>query len=88
MMRGCPFRTLGNEVTANDELVRQDLNLIFEVVKNKLVAFFAREKAKGNFGKPADPERMADFTSGTQRFGARRELSVAGLTLRKNAPPP
>jgi len=31
------------------------------VVKNKLVAFFVREKVKGNFGKPADPERMADF---------------------------
>lgn len=61
MTRGCPFGTLGNEVTANDELVRQDLNLIFEVVKNKLVAFFVREKAKGNLGKPADPERMADF---------------------------
>jgi len=61
MTRGCPFGTLGNEVTVNDELVRQDLSLIFEVVKNKLAAFFAREKAKGNLVQRTDPEQMADF---------------------------
>ena len=61
MTRGCPFGTLGNEVTQNDELVRQDLSLIFEVVKNKLAAFFVKEKAKGRLAKQADAERMADF---------------------------
>src|SRR5262249_48169655 len=35
MTRGCPFGTIGNEVTENDELIRQDLSLIFEVVKSK-----------------------------------------------------
>jgi AcrR family transcriptional regulator len=48
MKRGCPFGTIGNEVTENDELIRQDLSLIFEVVKGKLAAFFIREKAKGH----------------------------------------
>lgn len=62
MTRGCPFGTLGNEVTENDELIRQDLSLIFEVVKSKLVAFFVREKAKGRLVKQADPERMAEFS--------------------------
>jgi len=62
MTRGCPFGTLGNEVTDNDELVRQDLSLIFEVIKNKLAAFFLREKAKGKIVKQADPESMADFS--------------------------
>jgi TetR/AcrR family transcriptional regulator, transcriptional repressor for nem operon len=61
MTRGCPFGTLGNEVTDNDELVRQDLSLIFEVVKNKLAAFFVKEKAKGNLIKRAEPEHMAEF---------------------------
>ena len=61
MTRSCPFGTLGNEVTDNDELVRQDLSLIFEVIKNKLAAFFVREKAKGRFAKQANAERMADF---------------------------
>jgi hypothetical protein len=45
----------------DDELVRQDLSLIFEVVKNRLAAFFVREKAKGRLAKQADPERIADF---------------------------
>ena len=61
MTRGCPFGTLGNEVTDKDELVRQDLSLIFEVIKNKLAAFFVREKAKGRLAKQADADRMADF---------------------------
>src|SRR5947208_2761433 len=39
MTRGCPFGTLGNEVSADDELVRQDVSLIFEVVRNKLADF-------------------------------------------------
>ena len=61
MTRGCPFGTLGNEVTDNDELIRQDLSLIFEVIKNKLAAFFVSEKAKGKLAKQANAERMADF---------------------------
>jgi TetR/AcrR family transcriptional regulator, transcriptional repressor for nem operon len=65
MTRGCPFGTVGNEVTENDELTRQDLSLIFEVVKNKLAAFFIKEKAKGRLSKRANEERMADFCIAT-----------------------
>jgi TetR/AcrR family transcriptional regulator, transcriptional repressor for nem operon len=61
MTRGCPFGTIGNEVTENDELVRQDLSLIFEVIKNKLAAFFICEKSLGRLAKAAEPEPMADF---------------------------
>jgi len=45
MTRGCPFGTIGNELTENDELIRQDLSLIIEVVKANLASFFIREKA-------------------------------------------
>jgi TetR/AcrR family transcriptional repressor of nem operon len=65
MTRGCPFGTIGNEVTENDELIRQDLNLIFEVIKNKLGAFFIQEKAKSRLSKDANPDRMADFCIAT-----------------------
>ena len=65
MTRGCPFGTLGNEVTENDELVRQDVSLLFEVVKNKLAAFFIREKSKGRLVKQANEECMADFCIAT-----------------------
>jgi TetR/AcrR family transcriptional regulator, transcriptional repressor for nem operon len=64
MTRGCPFGTIGNEVTENDELIRQDLGLIFEVVKRKLAVFFVREKSQGRLARPADENRMADFCIG------------------------
>jgi TetR/AcrR family transcriptional regulator, transcriptional repressor for nem operon len=61
MTRGCPFGTIGNEVTDNDTLIRQDLSLIFEVVKNKLAAFFIKEKARGRLAKESNEQQMADF---------------------------
>jgi AcrR family transcriptional regulator len=61
MSRGCPFGTIGNEVTDNDELVRQDLSLIFEVIKNKIASFFCKEKAKGRLVQEANEDAMADF---------------------------
>jgi len=69
MTRGCPFGTIGNEVTENDELIRQDLGLIFEVMKNKLTPFFVREQARGRLVKIADPELMADFCIATIQGG-------------------
>lgn len=67
MTRGCPFGTLGNEVTTDDELVRQDLSLIFEVMKNKLAAFFVKEKATGRLVRRANPTSLADFCIGTMQ---------------------
>jgi len=61
MKRGCPFGTIGNEVTENDELIRADMSLLFEVVKNKLVAFFSREKAAGRLTGEANVQAMAEF---------------------------
>jgi len=65
MTRGCPFGTIGNEITENDALIRQDLILIFEVVKNKLALFFVKEKSRGRLAKQADAEAMADFCIAT-----------------------
>jgi AcrR family transcriptional regulator len=61
MTRGCPFGTIASEVTENDELIRQDLVLIFETIKTKLATFFIKEKARGRLAEEADEERMADF---------------------------
>ena len=61
MSRGCPFGTIGNEITDNDELVRQDLGLIFEVMKNKIALFFCKEKAKGLLVQEANEDSMANF---------------------------
>jgi TetR/AcrR family transcriptional repressor of nem operon len=61
MTRGCPFGTIGNGVTERDELVRQDLNLVFELMKGNLAAFFIREKAAGRLSRDADERQLADF---------------------------
>jgi AcrR family transcriptional regulator len=65
MTRGCPLGTIGNEITDNDELIRQDLSLIFEVIKHKLAAFFIKEKAKGRLSPDANEDQMADFCIAT-----------------------
>ena len=89
MTRGCPFGTVGNEVTENDELTRQDLSLIFEVVKNKLAAFFIKEKAKGRLIKRANEERMADFCiatiQGAMLMGKIRRNSHSAETTAREA---
>lgn len=65
MTRGCPFGTIGNGVTAKDELVRQDLNLIFEIMKGNLATFFIKEKTLGRLSKGADENELADFCIAT-----------------------
>jgi TetR/AcrR family transcriptional regulator, transcriptional repressor for nem operon len=65
MTRGCPIGTVANEITEEDELIRQDVSLIIELIKYKLAAFFIREKARGNLRKDADEERLADFCIAT-----------------------
>jgi TetR/AcrR family transcriptional regulator, transcriptional repressor for nem operon len=65
MTRGCPFGTIGNEVTENDELIRQDLSLIFEVAKAKLTTFFAKEKATGRLDPDVSEGQLADFCLAT-----------------------
>ena len=61
MTRGCPFGTIGNEVTENDELIRQDLSLIFEVARGKLATFFVREKAAGRLEPRVGEDSLADY---------------------------
>ena len=61
-MRGCPFGTNGwYGVTEKDELVRQDLSHLFEIVKNLLRAFFVREKTERRLTADANEDRLADF---------------------------
>lgn len=65
MTRGCPFGTIGNGVTEKDELVRQDLNLIFEIMRSNLAAFFIREGSASRRSTEAKPEELADFCLAT-----------------------
>lgn len=69
MTRGCPFGTVANEVTEGDELIRQDLGLIFEVMKHRIATFFLREKANGRLTAEANEEQLADFCIATIQGG-------------------
>jgi len=65
MTRSCPIGTVANEVSVEDELIRKDINLVFGMMRSKLAAFFAREKAKGELSNAANPEAVAEFCIAT-----------------------
>lgn len=65
MTRGCPFGTIGTGITDKDELVRQDLNLIFEIMRNNLTTFFATQKALGRMRAETREEQLAEFCIAT-----------------------
>jgi AcrR family transcriptional regulator len=88
MTRGCPFGTIGNGVTERDELIRIDLTRIFDTVKNKIAAFFIREKAQGRLNSVADEMRLAEFciaaAQGAMFMGKiRRNADVAEASMRE-----
>jgi len=88
MKRGCPFGTIGNEVKDGDELIRQDLSLIFEVMKSRLTAFFVREKAKSRLSRDVKEDKLADFciaaAQGAMLMGKiQRSSEVAEASLRE-----
>ena len=88
MKRGCPFGTIGNELTEGNELIRQDLSLIFEIMKSKLTAFFIREKARSRLSKDAKEDQLADFciatVQGAMLMGKiQRNSQVAEVSIRE-----
>jgi hypothetical protein len=88
MTRGCPFGTIGGEVTENDELIRQDLSLIFELVGNQLAAFFIREKARGRISDAVNERQLADFcmavAQGAMLLGkVKRDRQLVEATFRE-----
>ena len=88
MTRGCPFGTIGGEVTENDELTRQDLSLIFELVGNQLATFFIREKAKGRISDAVNERQLADYcmavAQGAMLIGkVKRDSQLVEATFRE-----
>jgi TetR/AcrR family transcriptional repressor of nem operon len=56
--KGCPIGTIGNDVFEED-LLRQDIKLIFEFTRHYLTQFFVEKKAKGELLKSVDPHNLA-----------------------------
>jgi TetR/AcrR family transcriptional regulator, transcriptional repressor for nem operon len=61
MRRGCPLGVIGNELTEADETIRQDLNLVFEALKERIATFLKKEKSQKRLLPSADEEQLAEF---------------------------
>lgn len=59
--RSCPVGTIGNDLSNDQELLRQDVRLIFQWMRHSLACFFSNLKAKGEMMPSVDPESLADF---------------------------
>ncbi len=65
----CPVGTIGNDLSNEQELLRQDVRLIFEWVRGQLGRFFAERRALGELPASADPDELADFCIVTVQGG-------------------
>lgn len=59
--RSCPIGTIGSEIRADQELLRQDACEILDELRSVVAEFFHTLKGKGQVSKSCDPESVADF---------------------------
>jgi hypothetical protein len=59
--RSCPLGTIGNDLSNEQELLRQDVRLFLEWSRGQLARFFAERKAARELPPSADPDALADF---------------------------
>ena len=67
MRRGCPLGIIGNGLTVEDEGIRQDLNLVFEALKERIATFLRKEKSEARLLPSADEEQLAEFCVATMQ---------------------
>lgn len=61
MRRGCPLGIIGNELTEEDETIRQDINLVFEALKERTATFLKKEKSEARLLPTTDVDQLAEF---------------------------
>ncbi len=59
--RGCPIGTIAANLAPKDELIRKDIQLIFQTIKSKPHAFFTAQKAQKKLKQETDPESLSTF---------------------------
>ncbi|MGE0267310.1 MAG: TetR/AcrR family transcriptional regulator [Candidatus Omnitrophota bacterium] len=67
--RGCPMATIGYELTADDEVIRQEINRIFNLSIQPVAEFFTRLKSQGRLKPTADPQALAELCFVTMQGG-------------------
>ncbi len=59
--RSCPIGTIGNDISNEQQLLRQDVRLFHEWSRGQLSRFFSERKAAGEMVASANPDELADF---------------------------
>ena len=67
--RSCPIGTIGSDLGDSQDLLRQDIKLVFEFTRYCLSRFFVGLKAKNQLPKSIDPGTLADLCFTVQQGG-------------------
>lgn len=59
--RSCPIGTIGNDISNDQELLRQDVKFFLQWSRSQMARFFAEKKAAGEMSPSANPDALADF---------------------------
>lgn len=59
--KSCPLGTIGNDVTDEQPLLRQDVRLFVQWCRSTLARFFAERRAAGELPADSDPDGLADL---------------------------
>lgn len=59
--KSCPLGTIGNDVTDEQPLLRQDVRLFFQWCRSTMARFFAERRAAGELPADSDPDALADL---------------------------
>jgi TetR/AcrR family transcriptional repressor of nem operon len=57
----CPLGTIGNDLSDDQELLRQEVRIFLEWTRGKIARFFAERKAAGDLPSKVNPDSLADF---------------------------
>lgn len=67
--RGCPMATIGYELTAEDESIREEIDRIFKLSIRPVAEFFEYLKSKDRLKPSADPQALAELCFVTMQGG-------------------
>ncbi len=65
----CPLATIGNDLSNDQELLRQDVRIFIQWSRDKISRFFAERRAAGELVAQADPDALADLCISVMQGG-------------------
>lgn len=68
--RACPIGQISGQLSDEDELLRQDVKLIFEAMKDFPKGFFIKLQAKGELPEEVNADALADLCVSAMQGGA------------------